>query len=110
MLPCKEKFAHVTCNLKPLASTRNSQLYIQQQRNIPKAKVMISEGLSKIFCLWSFLDKKLGSALQRHYFTRHSCLFNYFSSLVHVIFSQGQTTESLRFCLKSAEQVGNFNC
>ena len=48
MLTCKEKFAHVTCNLKPLASTRNSQLYMQQQRNIPKAKVMISEGLSNI--------------------------------------------------------------
>ena len=48
MLTCKEKFAHVMCNLKPLASTRNSQLYIQQQRNTPKAKVMISEGLSKI--------------------------------------------------------------
>ena len=75
-----------------------------------KQKSWFLKDCPRLFHLWSFLDKKLETALQRHYFTRHSCLFNYFLSLAHVIFSQGQTKKSLRFCLKGAEQVGNFNC
>lgn len=61
----------------------------------------------RLFCLWSFLDKKLESALQRNYITRHLCLFVYFSLISHN-FQPGANDESLHFCFKSTEQVGNF--
>lgn len=61
----------------------------------------------RLFCLWSFLDKKLESALQQNYITRHLCLFVYFSLISHN-FQLGANDESLHFCFKSTEQVGNF--
>ena len=43
------KFSYVTCSLKPLASTCNSQLYNSYNSDVIflKTKVMISEGFSK---------------------------------------------------------------
>ena len=98
------------CNSKPLASTCNSQLYNSYNNNVIflKAKVMISEGLFKtILFVVIFRRETWNCTAAALYFTRHFCFFIYFSSVVHVILRQGQTTKTLCFRFKTTE-VGNF--
>lgn len=101
------------CNSKPLALTCNSQLYNSYNNDVIflKAKVMISEGLSTtILFMVIFRRETWNCTAAALYFTRHLCLFIYFSSVVHVILRQGQTTKTLHFRFKTTEQVlvGNF--
>ena len=99
------------CNSKPLASTCNSQLYNSYNNDAVflKAKVMISEGLFKtILFVVIFRRETWNCTAAALYFTRHFCLFIYFSSVVHVILRQGQTTKTLRFHFKTTEPSGEF--
>ena len=95
------KFAHVVCNWQHFNKYSSDWTFL-------KAKVMITEGLSKTFSFKVIFRGNLHELHCSGRITRHLCLFVYF--LLAIIFSQGLINKSWHFRFKSAEWAGNSSC